>query len=102
MAAAPQLSERTLCTRDAWVPIVRAVLDSARSTITKTMYRKAIEDFLGWHEQQGGPRFTQATVRSHLAYLESLGYAPATLNQRLSAIRKVAAEAANSNLYTAS
>jgi site-specific recombinase XerD len=86
------------CTGDAWSPVVRAVLDSVRSTITKTMYRKAIEDFLGWHQQQGGPGFTQATVRGHLTFLESLGYAPATLNQRLSAIRKLAAEAANSNL----
>ena len=62
------------------------------------MYRKAIEDFFLWLEQQTSPTVTGAAVRSHLACLESAGYAAATLNQRLSAIRKLAAEAANSDL----
>lgn len=96
--AAPPLSERVVCSGVAWAPAVRAVLESVGSTITKAMYRKAIEDFLLWLEQQGSPTVTGAAVQSHLAYLESVGYAAATLNQRLSAIRKLAAEAANSDL----
>ena len=97
MAALP-LSEPVLCSGVAWAPAVRAVLESVGSTITKAMYRKAIKDFLLWLEQQSSPTFTGAAVQSHLVYLESVGYAAATLNQRLSAIRKLAAEAANSDL----
>ena len=63
------------------------------------MYRKAIEDFLDWQEQRGSD-FNQSAVRDYLVYLESVGYAPATLNQRLSAIRRFVAEAANRNLLS--
>lgn len=97
MRATPKAAEPVLSTPSAWAPIIQVVLDSLRSTITKTMYRKAIEDFLGWQEQ-GGSDFSQAAVRGYLVYLESLGYAPATLNQRLTAIRRFAAEAANCDL----
>jgi site-specific recombinase XerD len=84
-------------TASAWVPIIQIVLDGLRSPITKTMYRKAIEDFLHWQDQRGSG-FSQSAVREYLLYLESVGYAAATLNQRLSAIRKLAAESANCNL----
>lgn len=96
--AVTQLSESVLSSEAARTAIVRAVLESVGSTITKAMYRKAIEDFFRWLEQQSSPVFTESAVQSHLVYLESVGYAPATLNQRLSAVRKLARQAANSDL----
>jgi len=98
MVAPPNLAASTLSTASGWEPILRVVLGSVGSTITKSMYGKALEDFFTWRDQQGAPGLTKATVQAHRAYLESLGYAPATVNQRLSAIRKFAAEAANLDL----
>jgi site-specific recombinase XerD len=93
----PRAPEPALSTASAWAPIIQVVLAGLRSTITKTMYRKAIEGFLDWQEQHGSD-FNQSAVRDYLVYLESVGYAPATLNLRLSAIRRFVAEAANCNL----
>ena len=93
---APKAAEPA-STTGAWAPIIRVVLDTLRSTITKTIYRKAIEDFFNWQEQRGFD-FNQSAVREYLVYLESAGYASATVNQRLSAIRRFASESASCNL----
>jgi len=98
MVAAPATSESVLCSGAAWTSAVQAVLKSVGSTVTKAMYRKAIEDLFRWLAKQGSPALTESSIRSHLVYLESVGYAPATLNQRLSAFRKLAAVAANFDL----
>jgi site-specific recombinase XerD len=62
------------------------------------MYGKAIEDLFIWLDSHGDPPLTEETCRRHLAYLQSQGYASATLNQRLSAVRKLVVEAAGLNL----
>jgi integrase len=58
------------------------------------MYAKALDDFFAWRAGQGSPAFTRSLVQAHRAALEADGYAPASINQRLSAIRKLATEAA--------
>jgi site-specific recombinase XerD len=81
-----------------WTAAVRAVLDNVANKTTRAMYSNAIGAFFRWVTSHGNPPVTESTCRSHLAYLQSEGYAPATLNQRLSAIRKLVGEAANLNL----
>lgn len=77
------------------------VLNAVTSPLTRAMYGKALDDFLVWWQAQGRPAFTRATVQAHRAHLETLGYAAATVNQRLAAIRKLASEAAENGLLPA-
>jgi integrase len=78
--------------------VQRLVLDAVSSPSTRTMYAKALGDFFQWREAQGRPPFSRAAVQSHRATLESHGYAPSTINQRLAAIKKLAREAAANGL----
>ena len=76
----------------------KLLLDAVRSPLTRVMYAKALEDFLVWWEGQGRPPFVRGTVQAHRAWLETRAYSAATINQRLSAIRKLAREAALNGL----
>jgi integrase len=58
------------------------------------MYGKALDDFFAWRKEEGNPPFNRATVHAHRTILESKGYAPSTINQRLAAVKKLAREAA--------
>lgn len=77
------------------------VIDGLNSPHSKTMYAFAIDDFMAWYQTQGNPGLTKATVNAYKAHLLSTAkYAPATINQRLSAIRKLAREAADNELIS--
>lgn len=72
------------------------VLNDLNSNISKQMYGLALDDFLGWYEIQGFPGLSKATVNSYKTHLaSSTDYAPATINAKLSAIKKLAREAAD-------
>jgi len=63
------------------------------------MYNLALDEFLAWYQSQGAPGLTKATVNAYKAYLQdTTDYAPSTINLRLSAIRKLANEAADNDL----
>jgi integrase len=75
------------------------VLDSVTSPESKRAYDKAITDFLNWYATAApGTGFTKATVQAHKAHLLGLGLAAATINIRMSAIRRLAVEAADNGL----
>jgi hypothetical protein len=57
------------------------------------MYAKALDDFFAWRAEQGNPPFNRAAVQARRAVLESMGYSPSTINQRLAAVKKLAREA---------
>jgi len=78
--------------------IVDLVLDGLTSENSKVAYRKALTDFLAWHAEQGRPTLSKALVQRYKTKLIGDGYAPSTVNQRLSAIRKLAVEAADNDL----
>ena len=78
--------------------VKRLVLNAVSSPSTRTMYGKALEDFFSWRAEQGNPPFNRAAVQAHRAVLESKGYAPSTINQRLAAVKKLAHEAAANGL----
>lgn len=83
---------------DALAAVQQLVLDAVSSPLTRVMYARALDDFFGWWAAQGRPAFTRATVQAWRAALEAKGFAPATVNQKLSAVRKLAAEAAYNGL----
>jgi len=75
--------------------VIQIVLDSVTSDHTKRAYRRALEDFTNWHTEQGWPALTKALVNAYKVDLENAGRGAASINQRLSAIRKLASEAAD-------
>jgi len=74
------------------------VLDRLNSPTSKAMYRRALLDFLGWSQAQPAATFDKATVQRYRATLLAVGLAPSTINQKLSAIRALASEAADNGL----
>lgn len=78
--------------------IKKLVTDSLTSRLSQVMYGKAIDDFLAWYTEQGKPGLTKAVVQAYKVHLQDLKYAPATINQKMSAIRRLAAEAADNGL----
>src|SRR5689334_20653804 len=74
------------------------VVDSVSSPNSKRAYRKAIDSFLAWYEREPRPPFSKAVLQSYRAGLEQQGLAPATINVHLSALHRLAAEAADNGL----
>ena len=74
------------------------VLSGIQNSSTRAMYGKALSDFLDWCQAQGAPPLTRTIVEEHKNFLLSHGYSAATVNQRLTAIRKFAQRAAEENL----
>jgi site-specific recombinase XerD len=75
------------------------VLDAVSSPLKRIMYSHAIDEYFAGWEQEGRPAFTRATGQKYRADLEARGLAPASINQRLSAIRKLAKEATYAGLF---
>jgi site-specific recombinase XerD len=81
-----------------WHRLKALVLDSVSSPITKRVYSMALDEFLAWCRQEPRPGgFCKATVSSWRASLvRRLGSSSIII--RMSAIRKLAAEAADNGL----
>lgn len=71
------------------------VLDSLPSEHSRRAYERALVDFFLWHRGVGRPQLSKAIVQRYVAELREARMAPSSVNQRLSAIRKLAAEAAD-------
>ena len=74
---------------------IRMVLDGLPSEHSRRAYERALIDFFHWHRAIGHPQLSKAVVQRYAAELREAGMAPSSVNQRLSAIRKLAAEAAD-------
>jgi integrase len=81
-----------------WRRLKALVLDSVSSPITKRVYNMALDEFMVWFRQEPRPGFTKATVSAWRASLEARGLGSSSIIIRMSAIRKLAAEAADNGL----
>ena len=81
-----------------WEKLKALVLDSVSSPITKRVYNMALDEFLAWFQQAPRPGFTKATVSAWRVSLEARGLGSSSIIIRMSAIRKLAAEAADNGL----
>jgi integrase len=81
-----------------WEKLKMLVLDSVSSPITKRVYKIALDEFMGWFQQAPRPGFTKATVSAWRVSLETRGLGSSSIITRMSAIRKLAAEAADNGL----
>ena len=77
--------------------ILSLVLDGLDSAHSRRAYERAITDFLAWHQEQGRPALTKALIQRYVAELREK-LSATNLNQRLSALRKLVAEAAANEL----
>lgn len=74
---------------------IQMVLDGLPSEHSRRAYERALYDFFRWHRNIGRPQLNKAVVQRYAAELRNAGMAPSSVNQRLSAIRKLAVEAAD-------
>src|SRR5258706_15568272 len=80
-----------------WQKLKTLVLDSVSSPITKRVYSMALDEFMGWFQQAPRPGFTKATVSAWRVSLEDRRLGSSSIIIK-SAIRKLAAEAADNGL----
>jgi site-specific recombinase XerD len=81
-----------------WQKLKMLVLDSVSSPITKRVYNMALDEFYGWFQQAPRPGFTKATVSAWRVSLEERRLGSSSIIIRMSAIRKLAGEAADNGL----
>jgi site-specific recombinase XerD len=86
---------------DDWYAIIDLVTQSVDSPHSKRAYSRALIDFLDWYEENGRPGLSKATVNAYREQLLADGRSRSSINQALSAIRKLAAEAADNDLIPA-
>ena len=88
----------TPATREDFASVVALVVDGLTSEHSRRAYRRTLEDFLTWWDAEGRPTLSKAIVQRYKRRLQDANLAPSTINQRLSAIRKLAREAADNGL----
>jgi integrase len=77
-----------------------AVLNSLSSPSSRRNYRFAMEQIITWYCSEPRLALNRAVVLRFRLYLESLGLAAGTINQRLAAVRRLAYEAADAGLLS--
>src|SRR6516225_3147913 len=81
-----------------WRRLKSLVLDSVSSPITKRVYNLGLDEFFAWYAQEPRPGFTKATVAAWRVALEARGLGAVSINVRITAVRKLAVEAADNGL----
>jgi site-specific recombinase XerD len=78
-----------------WQRLKRLVLDSVSSPITRRVYNLGLDEFFEWYGREPRPGFTKATVAAWRVALEARGLGAVSINVRITAVRKLAVEAAD-------
>ena len=77
-----------------------AVLNSLASPSSRRSYDHAIRDFIDWYCSEPRLAFNRTVVTRYRISLEQWRYAPATINLRLAAVRRLAYEASDCGLLS--
>jgi integrase len=78
--------------------LISLTLDGLASPHTRRAYQAALDEFLTWSQGQQPAVMSKALVHSYKAMLLEKELAPATINLRLAAVRRLAQEAADNDL----
>src|SRR5213079_2614939 len=81
-----------------WRRLKALVLDSVSSPITRRVYNLGLDEFFEWFGREPRPGFTKATVAAWRVALEARGLGSVSINVRITAVRKLAVEAADNGL----
>src|SRR3954447_25315831 len=77
-----------------------ARLNSPTSASGQRTYGHAIREFVAWYCSEPRLAFNRTVVLRYRIHLEQRRYAPATINLRLAAVRRIAYEAADAGLLS--
>ena len=77
-----------------------AVLNSLTPVSGQRTYDHAIREFVAWYCSEPRLAFNRTVVLRYRIHLEQRKYAPATINLRLAAVRRIAYEAADAGLLS--
>ena len=79
------------------IEIINLVLDALPSENSRRAYQRALEEFFIWHQEQNRPELNKALINRYIKILRESGASSSSINQKLSAIRKLASEAEDNN-----
>jgi len=66
--------------------------------ITRRAYNLGLDEFIAWYGEEPSPGFTKAAVNAWRITLEARGLGLISINVRITAVRKLAVEAADNGL----
>lgn len=92
------MTELATVTTNTIQPIIKLVTDAVTSDHTRRAYSRALTEFMAWHTTTGQTGFSKATVQAHVTALRTAGVSASSINQRLTAIRKLANELADNGV----
>ncbi len=78
--------------------IVEMVVDGLPSENSRRAYRRALKEFFVWHAAENRPELNKALINKYVKFLRGQRLSSATINQKLSAIRRLASEAEDNAL----
>lgn len=84
--------------RTEWEKVKALALDSVTSPHSRRAYESALNDFLAWYRAESRPPISKAVVNAYKVRLQAARLSASTINVRLSAVRKLVAEAADNGL----
>src|SRR5881394_2801615 len=90
LIVAPQASQ--------WQRLKALVLDSVSSPITRRVYNLGLDEFIAWFGLEPRSGFNKATVSAWRDVIEARGLGSISINVRITAVRKLAVEAADNGL----
>lgn len=90
--------ELTVTVSQSLQPIIDLVINGLDSEHSKRAYSRALNDFLAWHTETSQQGLSKSVVMAHRQALIDRGLSASTVNQHMSAIRKLAQEASDNGL----
>ncbi len=78
--------------------IIEMVVDSLPSENSRRAYQRHLEDFFIWHQTNDRPELNKALINTYKKELRTNGHSSSSINQKLSAIRKLATEAEDNDI----
>src|ERR1035437_1342709 len=96
------MSEPLFITPEGTDRLINLALDGLASPHTRRAYQAALDEFLTWSQGQQPSELCKALVNRSKAILFEKELAPATINLRLAAVRRLAQEAADNGLVDGS
>jgi site-specific recombinase XerD len=79
--------------------LVRVVLNSLPSPLSKRVYNMAIRDFLQYWQSNEKPVMDKLFLQTYIAFLQDQGTGEASINLRLAAIKKLTREASELQVW---
>src|SRR5450759_1442435 len=92
------MSEPLFITPEGTDRLINLALDGLASPHTRRAYQAALDEFLTWSQGQQPSELCKALVNRYKSMLFEKELAPATINLRLAAVRRLAQEAADNGL----